>query len=258
MLAVERQKKIMQVLHRDGIVKVGQLSVSFGVSEETIRRDLQKLEKDGGLSRTYGGAYITKSVNPDIHVSIRESFYLEGKEDIGAICADMIEEGDTVILDSSTTALHIAEKIKHKERLTVITNAVKVITALGDSSIKVIGCGGRLRSRSLSFIGHEAENTLNHYHADKAFVSCTSVDIDKGLTDTNEEEARIRRVMFDRAAKKILIADTTKFGKISFASICSLNNIDAVVSDSSLGGDWSIRFQEMGIEHFYKNSKTFM
>ncbi|MCK5199906.1 MAG: DeoR/GlpR transcriptional regulator, partial [Spirochaetales bacterium] len=90
------------------------------------------------------------------------------------------------------------------------------------------------------------------------FVSCTSVDIEKGLTDTNEEEARIRRVMFDRAAKKILIADTTKFGKISFASICSLNNIDAVVSDSSLGSDWTIRFQEMGIEHFYKNSKTYM
>ncbi|MCK5198587.1 MAG: DeoR/GlpR transcriptional regulator, partial [Spirochaetales bacterium] len=91
-------------------------------------------------------------------------------------------------------------------------------------------------------------------HADKAFVSCTSVDLDKGLTDTNEEEARIRRVMLDRAVRKILIADTTKFGKVSFASICPLKDIDTVVSDSSLGGEWSVRFQEMGIEHFYKNS----
>ena len=121
-------------------------------------------------------------------------------------------------------------------------------------SIKVIGCGGRLISRSLFFVGYEAENTLNHYHADKAFISCTSVDLDKGLTDTNEEEARIRRVMLDRAVRKILIADTTKFGKVSFASICPLKDIDTVVSDSSLGGEWSVRFQEMGIEHFYKNS----
>ena len=254
MLAVERQKKIMQVLHRDGIVKVGELSTGFGVSEETIRRDLQKLEDGGGLFRTYGGAYITKAVNPDVPVGIRESFYLEGKEDIGAICADMIEEGDTIILDSSTTALHIAEKIKHKDRITVFTNAIKVITTLADSeNIKVISTGGRLRSRSLSLVGHEAEDSLNRYNVDKAFVSCTSVDLDKGLTDTNEQEARIRRIMLDRAVKKILIADTTKFGKISFAAICPLTEIDTVVSDNSLTGEWGVEFQKMGIEHFYKN-----
>lgn len=254
MLAVKRQEKIMQILHRDGIVKVGETSISFGVSEETIRRDLQKLEKDGVLFRTYGGAYITKNVNPDIPVSIRESFYFEGKEDIGVICSDMIEEGDTIFLDSSTTALHIAEKIKYKKRLTVVTNAVKVITILADSYIKIIGCGGNLRSRSLSMVGIEAECTLNHYFTDKAFVSCTSVDMDKGLTDTNEQEARIRKLMLEHSAKKILIADATKFGKISFASICPLTAIDTVVSDTFLGEEWSIQFQKLGIEHLYKKN----
>jgi len=252
MLAVERQKKIMQILHREGIVKVSETSVSFGVSEETIRRDLQKLEKDGGLSRTYGGAYITKSVNPDIHVSIRESFYLEGKEDIGVICAEMIEEGDTIFLDSSTTALHIAEKIKHEERITVVTNSVKVITTLADSEIKIIGCGGSLRPRSMSLVGNEAECTLNHYYTDKAFVSCTSVDLDRGLTDTNEQEARIRKLMLERSAKKILIADATKFGKISFAAICPLTEIDIVVSDKLFSSEWSTELKKLGIEYFYK------
>lgn len=185
MLAVERQKIILHILHRDGIVKINELSAKFNVSEETIRRDLNKLEKNGGFLRTYGGAYITKNVNPDIDISIRESFYLEGKNEIGMLTADQIEDGDTVILDSSTTALHVAEKISSWENITVVTNAVKVVTTLsGVTGIKIVSTGGTVRPRSLSFIGPEAESTLSRYFADKAFVSCTGADMERGITDT--------------------------------------------------------------------------
>ena len=252
MLAVERRKKILQILHKEGIVKVSNLSREFNVSEETVRRDLSKLEQSGGFSRTYGGAYITGNVNPDIDVHIREDFYREGKERIGKICADMVDDGDTLILDSSTTALHIAERIMGKENITVITNAVKVITTLaGNRSIKIICTGGTVRNRSLSFIGPETELTLSRYFADKAFVSCTGADIAHGLTDTNEQDASIRRIMFHQASKKILIADVTKFDKTAFSFISDFDDVDTVVSDKVLSEDWEDFFKHRGIAHLY-------
>jgi len=252
MLAVERRKRILQILHREGIVKVSQLSRKFNVSEETVRRDLAKLEQRGGFARTYGGAYITRNVNPDIDVNVREEFYREGKEDIGKLCAEMVDDGDTIILDSSTTALHIAEKIMGKEHLTVITNAVKVITTLsGNSSLKIICTGGTVRNRSLSFIGPEAEMTLSRYFADKAFVSCTGADIAHGLTDTNEQDASIRRIMFHQAAKRILIADVTKFDKTAFSSISTFDDVSTVVSDKILSAEWEDFFKRRNIVHLY-------
>ncbi len=254
MLAVERQKKILQILHREGIVKVNQLSKAFHVSEETVRRDLAKLEAKGGFSRTYGGAYITGNVNPDIDIHIREDFYRQGKERIGSLCADMVEDGDTVILDSSTTALYIAERIVKKEHLTVITNAVKIIMAIsGNNSIKIISTGGTLRSRSLSFIGPEAEGTMEKYFADKAFVSCTGADMNHGLTDTNEQDASIRRIMLRQAKKRILVADVTKFGKTAFSVITSFDSVDTVVSDKILESAWEKFFESREIAHVFKH-----
>lgn len=253
MLAVERQKRILQILHREGIVKVQHLSKKFNVSEETVRRDLNKLELLGGFTRTYGGAYITKNVNPDIDIHIREEFYREGKEDIGSLCAEIVEDGDTIILDSSTTALHIAEKVMRKEHLTVITNAVKIITTLSEnSSIKIISTGGTIRSRPLSFIGPEAEATLSKYFADKAFVSCTGADITHGLTDTNEHDASIRRLMFHQAAKRILVADVTKFGKTAFSFIAPFDTVDTVISDKALSVEWEDFLKRQKIVHVYK------
>jgi DeoR/GlpR family transcriptional regulator of sugar metabolism len=235
MLAVERQKIILHILHRDGIVKINELSAKFNVSEETIRRDLNKLEKNGGFLRTYGGAYITKNVNPDIDISIRESFYLEGKDEIGMLAADLIEDGDTVILDSSTTALHVAEKIRSRENTTVVTNAVKVVTTLSEvTGIKIVSTGGTVRPRSLSFIGPEAESTLSRYFADKAFVSCTGAEMERGITDTNEQDASMRRLMLMQAAKRILIADTTKFGKTAFSFISSFMSLTRLLRTRSL------------------------
>ncbi len=252
MLAIERQKKILRMLHRDGIVKISQLSAKFNVSEETIRRDLNKLEKEGGFLRTYGGAYITKNVNPDIDISIRESFYIEGKEDIGLLASELIEDGDTVILDSSTTALHVAEKIRDRQNVTVITNAVKIVTALsGVPGVKIICTGGTVRSRSLSFIGPEAEATMSRYFADKAFISCTSADMERGLTDTNEQDASMRRIMLMQASKRILIADTTKFGKTAFSLISPFDVFDTVVTDKKLEGEWEDFFRKQSIDYLY-------
>ncbi len=252
MLAVERQKRILQRLHGDGFVKVNRLSTEYNVSEETIRRDLQKLEGEGHLYRTYGGAYLTEIVNPDIPVNFREEVLIEGKTHIAGICRDIIEEGDTILLDASTTALHLAMMLHDFKRLTVITNSIKIVMALsGYDHIKVLCCGGTLRSRSMSFVGLESLRFFKNFYADKAFVSCTSVDTIKGLTDTNEMEAQVRQKMLEMASHKVLIADVTKFNKTSFAAIAPISILDTVVSDKRIDSHFEDKLNELGIKYLY-------
>ncbi|MBI9103728.1 MAG: DeoR/GlpR transcriptional regulator [Spirochaetales bacterium] len=252
MLAVERQKKIIQILHRDGFVKVNNLSLEYNVSEETIRRDLQKLESEGQLYRTYGGAYLTQVVNSDIPVSFREEVLVESKTNIAEICLGMIEERDTIILDASTTALHVAKKLYEFQKLTVITNSMKIVSALVDyDHIKVLCCGGTLRATAMSFVGQESIKFLENYYADKAFVSCTSIDKDRGITDTNEMEAQVRSKMFERSSEKILIADITKFNSTSFAAIAPLSSINALVTDKRVDAEFEKALNDFGIRYLH-------
>jgi DeoR/GlpR family transcriptional regulator of sugar metabolism len=252
MLGVDRRKKISEMLKEQGSVTVSELSELFNVNMETVRRDLHKMEKDKQLVRTYGGAYIIGNVHADIPIFIREVTYLEGKDQIGKICAGLIENGDTIILDSSTTSLHIAEHIKDRKNIIVLTNAIKIALKLADAKgIKVISTGGTLRPSSLSYVGYVAVNALNGFFADKAFVSCTGVDLNNGLTDSSEQEAEIRMKMLKQAKKKILIADNTKFGNTSFAQIAKLDTIDCVVTDKPLSKEWEKEFIQKNIPYFF-------
>jgi len=239
MLAVERRNTILETLRRQGIVTVLELAKTFAVTEETIRRDLKKLEATNGVARTYGGAYITKTVHSDIPVGIREGIYLEGKEAIAALAEQAIVDGDTIILDSSTTSTHIAKRLKDRTNIIVITNSIKVVNVLAEAEgIKVICTGGTLRSRQFSFTGPSAVKSLAVYYADKAFVSCTGIDLENGLTDSDEQEAEIRQKMLEQAQEKIIIADQTKLGKISFAAIAPVDVADCIITDLELDETW--------------------
>jgi DeoR/GlpR family transcriptional regulator of sugar metabolism len=257
MLGVERRNKILEKLKEQGSATVVELSELFNVSLETIRRDLQLMDKEKRLEKTYGGAYLIGGVHVDIPVFIREVSYLKGKEQIGEICADLIENGDTIILDSSTTSLHIAESIKEKKNIIVVTNAIKIALKLaGVKGIKVISTGGTLRSNSLSFVGHTASNTLSKFFADKAFVSCAGVDINNGITDSSEREAEIRAKMFEQAKRKILIADYTKFDHTSFAHIANLEKIDCIVTNKPLREEWEKEFLLRNISYLFSQENV--
>jgi DeoR/GlpR family transcriptional regulator of sugar metabolism len=239
MMAIERRKKILEILQKQGIVTVSELSASFDVSEETIRRDLQKMESSNGVARTYGGAFIARAVHSDIPVTIRENIGLEGKNAIASLCEDLVEEGETVILDSSTTSLHVAAILKRKRGIVVITNSLKIAQDLaGNESVKVICIGGTLRRSQMSFVGPVAERVLSEYYADKAFVSCVGVDLVKGVTDADEQEAEIRKLMLRQAEKKVLLADYTKLGKVSFSCIAPVDGLDWLVTDKEPEAEW--------------------
>lgn len=243
MLGADRRNTIVSKLHEQGSVTVIELVDLLEVSPETVRRDLEKLENESKLVRTYGGAYVVGRTHLEIPLSTREISYIEGKKAIANLCADLINNGDTIILDSSNTALHIAEKIKERRNLVVITNALRIASELASSSgIKVIVIGGTMRPNSLSFIGPSASQMLNQYYADKAFVSCTGVDMQNGITDTNDNEAQIRSIMLNRAKMPILIADNTKFNLTTLVKISDLSEVNNIITDKYPGEAWEQYF----------------
>jgi len=252
MLAVERRKKIMDILYENQSVTVPELSRLFNITEETVRRDLAKLEKEGLLRRTYGGAVISEGLHLELPISIREVTNKENKELIAQVAANLVEDGDTIIMDSSTTVLQMVKYLKNKKHLTIITNGLKIVTELAPyENISVISTGGMLRNSSLSFVGHSAERALSNYNADIFFMSCKGVSRDKFITESNEFEAELKKIMIKSAQRIVLLADRTKLDKVSFATICSLNDIDVFVTDEHLSKEWEDFMAENEITLMY-------
>lgn len=249
MLAVERRSKIMSLINERKSVLVQELSDMFGISEETVRRDLAKLEKQGMLVRTYGGAVLPDDSKMEMPVEVREVINPAGKNAIGKRAAEMVNDGDIIVLDASTSALFVAKNIKNKKALTVITNAEKVVLELaGCDDITVISTGGTLRHKSLSYVGRAAENSLRNYCANKVFFSCRGLNINRGLTDSNEQEVDIKKAMINCAEKAILLCDHTKFGKVGFVSTACFEDIDCLITDAPLPEDWQKKIEEAGVE----------
>lgn len=256
MLAVERRKKIMDLLYENQSVAVPELSRLFDITEETVRRDLAKLEKEGLLRRTYGGAVLSEGLHLELPISIREVTNKEAKEALGRIAADFVDDGDTIIMDSSTTVLQMAKFLREKKRLTVITNGLKIASELAPyENISVISTGGMLRSSSLSFVGHSAERAIANYNADKFFMSCKGVSLDKDVTESNEFEAELKKRMIESAQRIVLLADHTKLDKVSFATICSLKDINIFITDETLSKQWESFMEDNGVEVLYPTEK---
>lgn len=244
MLAIERRNEILTNLQKKQSVLVSELSKQYGVTEETIRRDLEKLEMEGLVKKTYGGAVLKQSLSIDMPLKIRQKTNRTEKKYIGAKAAELIEDGDSIMMDSSSTVLYIAKAIKHKNRLTIITNSVEILLEYADAkNIKVISTGGRLREASLSLVGPNAVRTLREYNVDKAFFSCKGVDMEKGVTESNESEAEIKKTMLLSARQIFLAADSSKFGQVSFASLMALDRADYVITDQMEAEEYASYFK---------------
>ena len=251
MLAIERRSEIMSLLEQNQSVLVAELSRLYAVTEETIRRDLEKLERDGFAEKTYGGAVLKQAVNVDMPFRVRERTNKEEKNIIAQKAAALIEDGDTVMLDSSSTVLGIARYLKQKKNVTVITNSVEALIELANASgITVISTGGTLREFSLSLVGRTAERMLQNFNVDKAFLSCKGIDMDKGITESNEMEVEIKRAMRRAATKTYFAIDNTKFGKVSFVRLADLRDIDGVITETEPNQIWQETFRANNIAFY--------
>ena len=233
MLAIERKNEILDKLRAEQRVLVSDLAAYYHVTEETIRRDLDKLEKEGYATKTYGGAILGNSTKTDLSYTIRNKTNVEAKNQIAAIASRLIEDGDHLMLDDSSTSLYLAKKLKEKKNLTVITNSVELVVELSDvEGWTILLTGGRLKPESLALVGDQTQQALRRYHVDKAVMSCKGIDLESGVTDSSEFHSQTKQSMLRCAKTRILILDSSKFDKISF--IVNKNDKIAFVGENEL------------------------
>lgn len=249
MLAVERRARIEQLIMKNKSVLVLELAKQFDVTTETIRSDLEKLEKQGVLVRTYGGATLVETLEPDMEIHKRDTVNFEGKQSIGKCAADMIKEGETVFLDASTSSLHLARNIKDKKGITVITNAEKIVAELAEcDNIRVICTGGMLHKKNMSYIGRIVEEIIRaNYYANKVFFSCRGVTLNRGLMESTEAEAEIKKAMIESSESAIFLCDKQKLGRLGVPVISSLDRIDCIITDIKLDEEWNRALEEKDV-----------
>ena len=249
MLAVERRTQIEQIITESKSVLVVDLAKQFDVTPETIRGDLLKLEKQGILVRTYGGATLAGASGSELGFKERDTVNAEAKQRIGKRAAQMIRNGETIFLDASTSALYLARNIKDKRGLTVITNAVSIMTELSDcENIKLICTGGLYYPKNMSYNGRYAERMIKeNFAANKFFFSCRGVTLSRGLVDSTEDEAELKRAMLERSESVIFLGDHYKMGKMGIPVICPIDKIDKFVTDVELDSEWREALEEADV-----------
>lgn len=249
MLAIERRNAILAKLSLEGKVVVSDLAKEFDVTEETIRRDLEKLDKDGLARKTYGGAVKNENYNIDLPFHVRKQTNVESKRIIAARISEMIHDGDYVMLDSSTTALYVIKNIIDRKKITLITNSIEILIELCNKpDWTIISTGGVLKEGGLSVVGYQAERMVSGYHADIAVCSCKGLDANMGVTDSNERDSEIKKAFFNAADRKVLAVDSSKFNKTSFVKVCGVGEVDTVVTDTDPGEGWRDRIKNAGVE----------
>lgn len=249
MFALERQKKTLEILERDGSVSVSKLSEEFEVTEETVRRDLEKLEKQELLRRTHGGAVSAAGGTNEASLKKRKNANVDAKIRMAKEAAKHIASGDTVFLDASTTTFFIAKELKGLKDITVITNSLRVADCLaGSSGIRLIAVGGTV-SVNHSFVGTLAECAVEEkYFANKMFFSGKGVTAETGISESNEQECGIKRRMFKNSIEKYFLCDKSKIGSSGFMRLAGFDEIDFFITDAELDDTLAAQITESGAE----------
>ncbi len=249
MLVAERYEKIVSLVNERGSIRVSELSELCQVTEETIRRDLDRLEQSGRLRRSHGGAVSVKDMpqHPEIPYALREITHADEKKRIALEAIKRIQPKDRILLDASSTAWYMASDLPDIP-LTVLTNSIKVATELSNKEkIEVISTGGILAQRSLSFVGPLAERSLDAYHVDKVLLLCKGVHLDRGISESNELQARIKERMIGMADEVVLLADSSKFGVQAFTHVADLAEVDVIITDRRISKETVDVLEDRGI-----------
>ena len=247
MLVAVRHNKIISTLNERETIRVSELSTLCGVTEETIRRDLEKLEAKGKLVRIHGGAISIRDEEDLPHFQ-REVINKKEKMSVAKEAVKYIEENDIIFLDASSTALYLARFIPNM-KLTVLTNSIQVCAELAKNpSIGVINTGGMLSPNSMSFVGPLTLQTLESYYVNKMFFSCKGLHEDWGISDSNELQALVKRKAIQMADKKYLLLDSTKLGNRAFSHIEKTNTVDVLIIDSNTGMESLVPFEKQGLK----------
>lgn len=235
MLANQRRDKILELLKEDGSAKVIKLAKIFKVSEVTIRQDLEKLEQEGFIKREHGGAFLKNVEDSVKSFTLLNQENIAQKQIIAKKAAELVEPGETIILDSGSTTTEIAKNLIGRKEITVITNALNIALMLGaEPGIEVIVTGGEFKPPTLSLTGQKAASFFEDINADKLFLATAGISLRSGLTYPSLSDIVVKKAMIDAADVTYLVADSTKIGKNAFASLGALSLIDFIITDVSI------------------------
>lgn len=248
MLNEERRRAILELVNQDGRVLVKELAEKFGTSQITIRKDLELLHSNGHVHRTHGGALTVESgalVDPTLRE--KEKLHRKEKLRIAETAAHMVQEGESVLLDSGTTTTAVARALRDFHHLTVITNAVNIAAELSGTQVEVILTGGIVRKNSFSLVGPLAEETLRQLSADILFLGVDGFDTKVGLSTPNLLEAKVNKVMVEVARKTVAVCDSSKFGRRAMSTIVPVTAVHQVITDKHIGKADLSSLKEAGV-----------
>lgn len=246
--SVERRSEILSLLKKTGSQKVESLARRFQVSSVTIRNDLNQLEQNGYIVRSYGYAVLRSHLTMELTHHDKGTRCLALKQKIAKKAREWVQENDHIILDSGTTTRELISHIQELP-LTVLTNGLDSVMALSNCPhIEVRMTGGVLRKGAMSFSGVIADTCVRYQRFDKLFLGVDGFDLEKGITTFNEQEAQLNRLMCAAANKVIVLADSSKFGQYSNFVICEANQIDVLITDENIPDNYRITLETQGIE----------
>lgn len=249
MLIDERRRHILSLIQSQGRVVVRDLSRALGISQITIRKDLEYLQAKGLVQRTHGGALpILAGALFDPSLQEKQGRYSQQKQRIAAAATKLVQEGQCVMLDSGTTTTAVAHALRQFSRLTIITNAINIAADLTSTDFEIIVVGGALRKNSWSLVGPLAEDVLEEMHADILFLGVDGFDPEVGLTTPNLLESRVNRTMVECSKRVVVVCDSTKFGRRSLSRIIPMNRIHCVITDRGIPAETAEALRSEGVE----------
>ena len=230
----ERESAILEYLQEKKEATVAELCRAFFVSEPTMRRDLLALHGAGKILRTHGGAVYRGEPGENLPQLVREREHGSAKALIAKRCLSLIKDGDTVMLDASSTAFELLKLLSAKHSIVVITNSAGAAPALAETKVKAFVTGGELAKGTYALVGSQAEAFIRSFNADICFFSVRRLTKDGLLTDNAIAENAVRRIMLSRAKRRVLLLDSKKIGAPCLNTLCTLDEIDLVVSEQDI------------------------
>ncbi len=252
LLAVERQRIILEILEREGVVRNNELKDLLSVSTATIRSDLRELEKAGVCEIVWGGAVSKRFPVGDYGSRLQERSKLhpEAKRRIGARAAQLVEVGQTIIVDAGTTTVELVHHLSRDlEYLRIVTPALNVAAAAAQfPNVELFMTGGVLRHLTRSLIGPQVLRALELFNADWVFLASGGFSIEHGVTTSNMLEVEVKRTMVQRAARVALMADSSKFGQVRSLTVIPMSEVNVLITDTNLGDKETAALEELGVQ----------
>jgi DeoR/GlpR family transcriptional regulator of sugar metabolism len=251
LLTEQRRRSVLDLVDQDGQVTVADMVKRFAISAVTVRNDLDALASIGAVLRSHGGAVRRLEANQDYPLRAKETLHRDEKIRIGRAAAELVQPGETIILDSGTTTAEVARHLKRIKikSLTIITNALNIAVELADASgITLIMIGGLLRPVSCSFVGPQAEAMMNEFHADRLFLAVDGFDLENGPSTPDVLEAQLNNVMIRCAREVNVVTDFSKLGRRSVSRIGPFNRIHRLITDNRATPEFTEELRKKGIE----------